>query len=1735
MKIRWCLVLLSLSCLIPCLNARAQLFSDSFDSGLGQWTASGGWAINADEAATDSVSDNYTNNSDSALTLASPLNFSSATNPALLVTHHYAIEAVYDTATVEVSTNGGSSWVEMALFTGNQLAGKTEQIDLTSFAGEASVLIRFRLQTDSSVVHDGWYIEDVLIDEVPGQAVITNTTAQGFSSVRVEWSAPTGSTIQTYELYRSMTSGAFPEDSVLIGETDSGTLALTDFSIAPKNTFYYRVVSVDSAGLVSVSDESSITLAAGMDFPFLDSGEAGATHWVAGGDWALVAEPGNPANTCWSDSPDGPYTNSINASLTLVAPLDLSSATDPVLAFQHKLDLLTGDILSVEVSTTDGAEWTSLQSFSAHTSTNQWTQENISLSSYIGADPVLIRFLLTTSVSDTADGVWLDNIAVAEAPSSVPSLLIDEVQSHSVRLGWTQNLDTLFSHYAIYRKLGTADVDFHNELVAEVTPQSQTQFTDTGLLLNSDYVYRVYGVSSYGTLSTVTAEQTVLTENNPIPFADDFEGGTNGWVLAGNWNLETDGSNSWLSDSPGSFYNNNHRETDNYALTAVDLSDATWPVLSFRDKFNMAGLIGTDRGYLQISINGSTWYNRYAVTGERAEWADQQIDLSEWAGQPNVRIRFYLYTDGSSTADGWQIDDISVEEHVPDTTQALPLYERFEDGATNWIGGGWVVSTNESYEGTASAESLPIDWTPANVDIYSSFGRELNLSGSTAPQLTLWAKGFDDGRCYLYAQLSNNGGITWTDISGDIIAKPDEWNRFQFAIPTAFKVDGVRLRLRARTYYNDKPTQFFVDKLTIEETPTWVTLGTPVPHLKSIDLSWTEYANDGTFQKYEVYRKESANVTMSDTRVTTSSNRTETTFTDTDLSIGKSYYYKVYVYNLNDVATPSNEGEGTTVPLLLPVDDSLDDLAQWDTFGSWGIETNATESWLSDSPYSPYNNNHRETDNYALTAVDLSGATWPVLSFRDKFNMAGLIGTDRGYLQISINGSTWYNRYAVTGERAEWADQQIDLSEWAGQPNVRIRFYLYTDGSSTADGWQIDDISVEEHVPDTTQALPLYERFEDGATNWIGGGWVVSTNESYEGTASAESLPIDWTPANVDIYSSFGRELNLSGSTAPQLTLWAKGFDDGRCYLYAQLSNNGGITWTDISGDIIAKPDEWNRFQFAIPTAFKVDGVRLRLWARTYHNDKPTQFFVDRLTIGEVTPTAPIPIAPADGSVVNMLYPTLTVENAVDIVDDNASYEFEIYTNATLDPSSLIRRLPTQAAGEGTTSWQVDVVMIDGLQYWWRSRATSSSSHLSEWSTTNTFHCVIVNNPPTDPSILSPYASGNLPDESGLFIWEGSTDQDATDYVVEYQIQIATDSVFSNVLLSAVETNDAFIGVIALNEFSGYESLPLNESYFWRIRAIDSQGLNSGWDTEPFVYGEPAPSAPVPLTPLNDSTVDVQQPTLTVRNGIDPQGDELTYEFEVFIDMELSNRVAYVSSLASGVSNTSWQVDQSLVDDQPYWWHCRVSDGRQYSSWSVVSRLYVNHQNLPPNPVDLFGPTPGGFLHNLHSELSWFPATDPDLNDTITAYHLQIADNSEFTAPIVDDSDIPPPSEIPEGDDWIIALPAEDLAGSDGLVLHTIYFWRMRAVDAAGAWSEWNDEAWLFKYGTPSIEIESSLTAGMMHLQWNLTGAQVQLQFSPSLTVPDWQPVGDPTWGDEMEIAVPPGSTVGFYRLIVVE
>ena len=140
------------------------IFTEDFESGIGNWTATSPWAITTESGNSvlkDSPSGNYANNINKNVKLTSPLDLSSITNPQLQFRAKYALESGYDFVRVEASATG-TSWTELASFTGNQSNWQNYNYSLNPFAG-GPLHLRFRITTDSGVTADGITIDDIVI------------------------------------------------------------------------------------------------------------------------------------------------------------------------------------------------------------------------------------------------------------------------------------------------------------------------------------------------------------------------------------------------------------------------------------------------------------------------------------------------------------------------------------------------------------------------------------------------------------------------------------------------------------------------------------------------------------------------------------------------------------------------------------------------------------------------------------------------------------------------------------------------------------------------------------------------------------------------------------------------------------------------------------------------------------------------------------------------------------------------------------------------------------------------------------------------------------------------------------------------------------------------------------------------------------------------------------------------------------------------------------------------------------------------------------------------------------------------------------------------------------------------------------------------------------------------------------------------------------------------------------
>jgi hypothetical protein len=174
--------------------ARAR-FYDFFESGAGKWERGGEWDVivlpDGEPALTDSPAGPYKSAGDydsEAVTYTTAItsqrfSLAGCITPTLTFRHDYVIAHVgssQDVGRVEISTDDGATWAELASYSGGGIFGEQAQgtqapgslewadveweeveIDLSAYGGTAR--LRFNLEVDRYVADKGWVIDDVMV------------------------------------------------------------------------------------------------------------------------------------------------------------------------------------------------------------------------------------------------------------------------------------------------------------------------------------------------------------------------------------------------------------------------------------------------------------------------------------------------------------------------------------------------------------------------------------------------------------------------------------------------------------------------------------------------------------------------------------------------------------------------------------------------------------------------------------------------------------------------------------------------------------------------------------------------------------------------------------------------------------------------------------------------------------------------------------------------------------------------------------------------------------------------------------------------------------------------------------------------------------------------------------------------------------------------------------------------------------------------------------------------------------------------------------------------------------------------------------------------------------------------------------------------------------------------------------------------------------------------------------
>jgi hypothetical protein len=276
------------------------------------------------------------------------------------------------------------------------------------------------------------------------------------------------------------------------------------------------------------------------------------------------------------------------------------------------------------------------------------------------------------------------------------------------------------------------------------------------------------------------------------------------------------------------------------------------------------------------------------------------------------------------------------------------------------------------------------------------------------------------------------------------------------------------------------------------------------------------------------------------------------------------------------------------------------------------------------------------------------------------------------------------------------------------------------------------------------------------------------------------------------------------------------------------------------------------------------------------------------------------------------------------------------------------------------------------------------------------------------------------------------------DTATQYQFELYSDAQFSVLVAQNPAINRTPTGA----SWRVPVNLADNTHYYWRVRASDGTAF-SPWATGRFFVNtaNDAPNAVAIASPASGTTVASTAPTLTVSNTTDPDGETITYSFEVYTDSNLTQKVAEVANLLAGANGTtSWTVTPVLANATLYHWRAIATDPHGAKSVSAVARFLVDITKPAPGTPTISAPAVGGTVTTANVDLVVGNSSKPQ--GATLNYFFEIDRSSTFASP----------SLVRSG------ARAEGASNTSftvtGLAENARYFWRAKSSDGLTE-SEW--------------------------------------------------------------------------------
>ncbi len=286
---------------------------------------------------------------------------------------------------------------------------------------------------------------------------------------------------------------------------------------------------------------------------------------------------------------------------------------------------------------------------------------------------------------------------------------------------------------------------------------------------------------------------------------------------------------------------------------------------------------------------------------------------------------------------------------------------------------------------------------------------------------------------------------------------------------------------------------------------------------------------------------------------------------------------------------------------------------------------------------------------------------------------------------------------------------------------------------------------------------------------------------------------------------------------------------------------------------------------------------------------------------------------------------------------------------------------------------------------------------------------------PGIPVLLSPANGALLTDYTPLLTW-----RDSTPNLDHYQLQVAMNSTFTTPVIDETDLHTY--------EYTPGSDLASNTIFYWRVGAFDTDGNSRGWSLASYFR-----------TALLPPSLVWPEEAEAMFTGCPPfDWGDVSGAASYTIQIAKNNTFTLLARSGNVITST-YTPPLNLPASQTLYWRVRSNGRNGPSLWSEVRSFFSAN---PPGVPILLSPLSNALVTDYTPRLDWSTVTLP-AGTTFDHYQVQVAADALFSSPEVNES-------------ALLDLNSSEFTPLADLTPNTRYYWRVRAFNTAGQYSNWS-------------------------------------------------------------------------------